>query len=258
MTRGLLLEFRKIKLIAKRVETLAQFEWADRLDFKMFQGYYFARPQVKERKRIDPSRAALFDLMEKIRANVSVRELEGVFQAHPELSVKLLRLVNSVGIDGRIEIDSIRQALTVSGQKHLQQWVLLLLYATNEEAYAGSLMAQAAKRGKFMELLVQSGQGSAIDISGSAFMVGVLSLVDVLLGIPMQGLLNQVTPSTVVTSALLERKDYLGNLLELTIAVEEANFDRCEELLTALHIQLDEVNQANLSATRWSEQLSIS
>lgn len=257
LTRSRLMEYHKIKLIAMRVETLEQFEWVDKLEFKMFQGYYFARPRVIERKRIDPSRAALFELLEKIRADVSVREIEAAFRKHPELSVKLLRLVKSVGIGGRIEIDSIRQALTVLGQKQLQHWVQLLLYATNEEAYAGPLMVQAAKRGKFMELLVQPGHDDAIDISGSAYMVGVLSLVDVLLGIPMQDLLDQVLLSAAIKSALLEQQGYLGNLLKLAIAVEEADFDRCDELLPALHIQLEEVNQAHLTATRWSEQLSI-
>jgi c-di-GMP phosphodiesterase len=134
--------------------------------------------------------------------------------------------------------------------------VQLLLYATNEEAYAGPLMTQAAKRGKCMELLAQQGPDSTMDASGSAYMVGVLSLVDALLGIPMQDLLDQVRLSAAVKSVLLEQEGYLGQLLKLAIAVEEADFDRYEELLPALQIQFDEANQAHLAATRWSEQLS--
>lgn len=248
----------QLTLVAEKVETQAQFDTCRQLGFHLFQGYYFARPALLERKRIDPARSALFRLMEQIQADESMRALEKTVQEHPDLAVKLLRLVKSAGIGGRIEIDSIRQALVVLGQRQLQNWVQLLLYAMNKEAHAGPLMILAARRARFMELLADPYVSGSVhfDVVGGAYMVGVLSLAEALLGIPLAELLAQINLAAPIKDAMLGYKGYLGSLLRLAIAAEEGDFATYDELLPALGISAGKLEECHLEALRWSEKLA--
>jgi EAL and modified HD-GYP domain-containing signal transduction protein len=108
-----------------------------------------------------------------------------------------------------------------------------------------------------MEILVKEwGPGPQDqDYSESAFMTGVLSLVDVLLGTPMEKILAQLNLAEEVRLALLERKGALGSLLLLTEKLENLDFAEVSQLLNQYHCSREILITAQLEAIEWTNSL---
>ena len=249
-----------VRLLAEKVETKEQFELCQELGFELFQGYYFARPVIVSGRRIDAARMSLLKLLKQIQSDDSFQQIEQTFKEHPALSLKLLKLVNSVGVAGVMVIDSIQQALQVLGMRQLQNWVLLLLYTSDNDNAPNSLMQLAARRGKLMELLsgsITNRIRRPSDFAGSAFMVGLLSLVDALFGMSMQEALSGLNLADEVVLALMQREGALGQILKLVEYAEEGDFQNLEKGMELMHVPVQEFMTAQISVMQWVNQLNI-
>jgi EAL and modified HD-GYP domain-containing signal transduction protein len=130
----------------------------------------------------------------------------------------------------------------------------LLLTTSNAGNTPAAVGSTAVLRGRLMELLAQ--QSLTPEESDNAFVVGVFSLLDTMLGVPMETALASLSLPTSVTDALLHRGGALGPYLELTLACEnndDAVFARTSEQLGLSGAQ---VNMAHLEALAWAESLA--
>jgi EAL and modified HD-GYP domain-containing signal transduction protein len=94
-------------------------------------------------------------------------------------------------------------------------------------------------------------------LAGSAFIVGLLSLLDVLLEVPMATILSRLQLSDDVKSALLERQGPVGTPLQLVEAYEKANWDAVKGLAHESAVPDDMVPSFYFDALRWaSEQIA--
>jgi EAL and modified HD-GYP domain-containing signal transduction protein len=155
-------------------------------------------------------------------------------------------------------IRTLRHALVVLGTLQLKRWIQLALFAADKTGGRGSpLLETAATRGRLMELLTLTQRETfpGRDYSDSAFMTGVLSLVDVLLEMPMEDIARQLNLSEEVRRALLEREGPLGNLLLLTEKLENLEFDNATLLLERLNVGLEPLLEAQMAAVEWTNGL---
>jgi len=250
-----LLAGRGLRLLAEKVETMDQYRTCLDLGFDLFQGYYFARPAVLNRKKVDVSGIALLKLLGLVCRDAEVAEIEEAVKQNPNLSYNLLRLVNSVVIGMKERIRTLRHALTVLGTQQLKRWIQLALFASDRHGGAGNpLLEAAATRGRLMELLSLKHPGGlqVRDCSDTAFMTGVLSLVDVLLELPMEEIAGQLNLSEEVRLALLERQGHLGSLLLLAEKLENMDFGAVETILAGFGCELDMLLEAQLEAIAWT------
>lgn len=224
----------RVKLLAEKVDTREQADHCRKLGFDQFQGYFYARPVMLQGRRMDPSRGVLLQVLQQSMSEAENAEIESTFKQAPELSYKLMRLVNSVGIGMRCEIRSLPHALTILGRRQLQRWLQVLLFAHRTAGDSPSpLLQMAAARGKFMELLSEH-RHEPQDACDQAFMTGILSLLDTLLQMPMAEAINDIALQQQVRDALLERKGRLGQMLALTEALERSE-DQCVSSLLDKH-----------------------
>ncbi len=255
------LEKRGLTLLAEKVETMEQYQYCLDLGFELFQGYYFAHPSVLKKRKVDVSGITLLKLLEEVCRDADINEIELTFKRNPNLSYNLLRLVNSVVIGMKLKIRTLRHALTVLGMQQLKRWIQLALFTSEKAGGAGNpLLETAATRGRLMELLVQriAGDFSDRDYSDSAFMTGVLSLIDVLLESPMEEIVNQLNLSEDVRNALLHREGPLGGLLLLTEKLESMDFEDVAALLDKSHFSPDLLFNSQLEAIDWTNNLEES
>lgn len=249
---------RGLTLLAEKVETIEQYHFCCDLGFDLFQGYYFARPSVLNKRKVDVSGLALLKLLELICRDAEITEIEEAFKHNPNLTYNLLRLVNSVVIGMKEKIRTLRHALVVLGMQQLKRWIQLALFASDKTSAVGNpLLETAATRGRMMENLVMKWEPELQDhdYSDSAFMTGVLSLVDVLLGVPMEEILNQLNLDEEVRLALLERKGALGSLLLLTEKLENKDFADVALLLNQHHCSQEVLVTAQFEAIDWTNCL---
>jgi EAL and modified HD-GYP domain-containing signal transduction protein len=243
-----------VRLLAERVETQGQFQDCLELGFELFQGYFFARPVVLRRKGIEPSKLALLQLLGYLRNETDFDKIEEVFRKNPELSYNMLKLVNSVHLGMREKIKSLRHAIMILGLDKLQRWVQLAIFAsTDSRGINNPLLELAAVRGRLLECLVMDryelARGS--ERVESAFMLGILSLVDVLFETSIETIVKELSLSEEITAALLHREGELGILLALAETLEQTNFGEVHDLVERTDIPLSRLLAAQLDAYNW-------
>ncbi len=244
----------QFKLLAEKVETKEEFLKCLDLGFDYFQGYYFAKPAVIEKKKIDEGGAALLKLMRQLMDDAEMEEVEKTFRSSPGLTYKLLLLVNSVSFVGLQKIQTVRHAISMLGRAQIKRWVQLALFATDDShAMENPLVDMAAVRGGFMEQMATvcprlRGNREAAD---QAFMTGILSLLESLYDIPMGQIAEELNLSEDVQQALVSREGTYGNLLALAEALEQVDFTKASELLGTLSIPYSTVMDAQMKAYNW-------
>jgi c-di-GMP-related signal transduction protein len=246
----------RVKLLAEKVDSIEQADHCRQLGFELFQGYFFARPVILQGRRADSSRSALLHLLQQSLSNVENAEIEATFKRAPELSYKLVRLVNSVGIGGRYEIRSLSHALVILGRRQLQRWLQVLLFAHDSAGdFPSPLLQMAAARGKFLELLSEQDRRPQ-DACDLAFMTGILSLLDTLLKMPMAEALGDIPLPQVARDALLERNGRLGKMLLLAEALERSEDAEVASLLDTHDLCSTAIlPQLQIAALSWSAGL---
>jgi EAL and modified HD-GYP domain-containing signal transduction protein len=244
-----------VKLIAEKVETQAAFNTCKALKFDYFQGFYFAHPETLTARVINPGQALVLELLNKVRANADVGEIEKGFKRDVALSFKLLRYINSVGFGLSCEIQSIRHALAILGYQQLYRWLTLLVVTANEGATPPALMKTAVTRGRLTELLGQD----FLDKTerDNLFIVGIFSLLDAMLEMPMDQILEKLILPEPISDALLHREGIYGPFLQLAEACESSDIAHIRELAESLTLDPDRVNVAHIQALAWVEDLGV-
>lgn len=254
------LRHRGVRICAEKVETQEEFQRCYDLGFDLFQGYFFARPVVLEGASLDPARATLMVLLNKLYADAESVEIAKTLKQHVTLGVNLLRLVNSAAMATVHKIGRVQDAVNYLGRRQLQRWITILLYAgADAGGTRNPLLQAAAHRGRMMEII--SGQildgGDSSIRQERAFLVGMLSLVDALLNQPLEELLAEMNVEDDVRDALLKRDGVLGTLMCLVEAVEATDFDRVEFLLGDFGLDLSQLQEAENQAYLWVHSLNV-
>lgn len=243
-----------VKLLAEKVETVEQFMICAGLGFDYFQGYFFARPVVLNKKSIDISGMAMLRLLQQLTMDAPLEEIEQTFKENPALSYNLLRLVNSVALGMREKIKTLRHAILMLGTSHLRRWIQLSLFAGNDSRGINNpLLEMAAVRGRLMEILLlqKLPQFTPDEQSEAAFMTGILSFLDVLFETPMSEIISNLNLTDDICTALLNRSGKLGELLTLAEKLETTDFEAVTRLLGHCNISLEELLTAQLEAFNW-------
>jgi EAL and modified HD-GYP domain-containing signal transduction protein len=248
------LSARGVALLAEKVETQEEFERCLRVGFDLYQGYFFAKPVIIEGASLDASKVILVQLMQLCMTDGETVAIVDRFKQDAKLSLNLLRVVNSAGRAGRVRFETIEEAILQLGREQLGRWLSILLYANGETGgLVSPLFYTAAHRGRLMERIAgaQTGElGSRLDPE-RAFMVGMLSLVDALLGQSLPDLVTELGLADDIAGPLLERSGELGELLGLAEAIERADIAKFEPELARWSLDLADLQRIEDEAYRW-------
>jgi c-di-GMP-related signal transduction protein len=244
----------KAKLIATKVETPDQFDLLKSIGVSLFQGYWFSRPTVVEAKLLAPNQASIIQLINLLRRQASTDEIEEVLKKDAGLAFNLMRLINSAGYGASRDITSFRQAVMIMGLKKLFRWAALLLTASKYGNTAPATGHTAVVRGRLMELLALEFMSE--EEAEQAFVVGIFSLLDVMLSIPMADVLKLINVPPEVQVALLHHEGTFGALLKLAQACESSDEAAFDHSAGALKLTDQQINWAHLQALAWSDQIT--
>lgn len=248
-----------VLLLAEKVESQEIARNCIALNFQMLQGFYFAKPEIISGKRIDPSKLSLLKLLLLVVRESEVGEIENELKYQPGLSYNLLRMVNSAANGLPSTINSIKRAIMILGRKQLQRWVQILLYAAKQRdgGTSDALMQTATVRGKLLESIAIADRPHDKNHQDRAFMVGVLSLLDTLLGIEMSELVSTLSIQKDMSEALLTRRGSLGYQLALIEAYEKGESEIVLSMLPELgFLSMEEFIRLELEATAWAHRIS--
>lgn len=246
-------DFPHIQLLAEKVETYEEYNQALELGFELFQGFFFAKPEMVKTKNLSPSQMAMAELLyETSKPDLDLAGITGVFERDVTLSYKLLRYANSPIFRRRSEISTIKQALVTLGSAELKRF-LGLMFATNVNPDKPSeLINSAMVRAKFCELLSQDIK-SPVD-SSIAFLTGLLSLIDAIVDEDLTVILEKLPLAQEIKDTLLTGKGTIAAILKLIGFIENAQWDKTTIVIDKLNIEKSIVVEHYHQAISWANE----
>lgn len=241
-----------VRLLAERVETATIRDLCADMGFELFQGYLFSRPQLLTKTDVSPSQLSIMRLLNLLQdPNTSDLALDAAFQSDVALCYKLLRIVNAASLGGR-GITSIPHAVRMVGREMLHRWLAVILVASlgRKGDVTHELALTAITRGRMCELLAAGNADRRY--AGSAFIVGLLSLLDVLLEVPMEKILARLELSSDVRGALLERSGPFGTPLKLVESYEKAEWESAKNFAEQATVPEETLPDIYLDALQWA------
>lgn len=247
-----------VRLLAERVETADVRATCIGLGYELFQGYFYARPEMVVRRALKTDELTIVQAMSVMRdQKTSDADAEKVFSADLGLSYKLLRLVNSAARGGR-GIESIRHAVQLVGRNELSKWLALLLVSSMASRGGANreLLHLAIQRARMCELLAKpTGHDRE---AGALFLVGLFSLLDAISGVPMPELLDAVPLAPALREALLARTGPYASALTLAEAYEQGEWSAVERQALSSGLDAAAIGALYVQSLEWTRERLLS
>jgi len=245
---------RGIQMLAEKVETPEEFQWALDAGYDLFQGYFFAKPEVVRGRRIPAVKMTCLRLLDEMaEVDLNFSRIAKIIGEDVSLTYKLLRSANSALVGSRTKIRSIDRSLVVIGEDGLRRWAALATLPTLASDKPTELVTLSLVRAGFCERLMQLvSPGQRND----AFLTGMFSALDALIDCPLEEALEQVNLGQDISEVLLGKastKSILDNIYRLTRRYEAGDWDEIEGLAKGCGLPTAAVGQAYLESTVWAD-----
>lgn len=218
-------------------------------------GWFVKQPSSAPAKQLNASQAHIVKVLNLVRKNAEVGQIESALKQDVALSYKLLRYINSAGFGLSCEVQSFKHAVTILGYDKLNKWLSLLLVTASKDPMAPTLMHTALTRARLME---QLGHG-LIDKSeyDNLFITGAFSMLDLLLGVTMEQALEAMHLPEPIIDALLGRGGLYAPFLELALSCEGSDAATLADQAGMLGLSGDQLNRAQLGALAFADTMEI-
>jgi c-di-GMP-related signal transduction protein len=240
-------------LIAEKVETEEEFKRAIDEGYDYFQGYFFSRPSILASHEIPANQIIYLELLAAISRPSSDRdEIDRLVGSDASLCYRLLRMVNAAGFGARGRVSSIRHALLLIGEAEFRK--LVTIAAANcmgtSSHHSPELMTLCLQRARFCELLAPlAGQGDA-----EQYLIGMISVIDAMLSIPMEEVLKMLPLRPAAAAALLGEPSPVDLPLNLVRHYEQNRWDICADYCDTLGIAEHELAGIYAESLRWANK----
>lgn len=242
------------RMLAEKVETQREFCRARDQGFVYFQGYFFRRPEMMSTRDMPANRMNYLRMLQEVsRPELDIPALEKLIKAEASVCYRLLRYLNSAVFALNNEIHSVRHAISMLGELNVRKWVRLVAAVGAGQDKTSDLVLSALVRGRFGELLSPHVPHAESDL----FLIGLLSLIDVMLEMPMADVLEKIPLDSAAKSVLLGQPSPLRPIYQLMLAHESGEWSAAAELSEALHLDPEQVALHYWQAQQWARELSL-
>ena len=244
-----------LQMLAQKVETPEAYEHARDLGFHLFQGYFFARPEILANREIPLEGAGIIRVLNLLRDTTSTDEaIEEAFTTSPAISYLLLRIAGAAAQEHG-GIRSITHAVQLLGRDTLHRWLSLLFVSSlvSKTDLDVERTMTAIVRARLCELVGRA--TSHPDDSGAHALVGLCSSLDGLLEAPLVEIIGRIDLAPDVRAALIGGCGPYANTLRLVRAYEASDWDRVDLLAKALGFATADVTDLYLQALTWAREV---
>jgi c-di-GMP-related signal transduction protein len=241
------------RMLAKTVETREEFSACKKAGFSYFQGYFFRKPELLHAREIPKNRVNYLRLLQAISYDdLELNEIDQIIKGEASLCYRLLRYLNSAAFGFSSEIHSVRHGLSILGEREVRRWVRMVATLGAGQDKPSDLVLSAMVRARYCELL-----GAKIPHGESdLFLVGLLSLMDAILEIPMGVVLEGISLDRETRAVLLGQKSQLDPVYRLMISQELADWSRLSELCAQLRLPESIATECHWKAMQWAREMT--
>lgn len=246
-----------IALVAEKVETRYQLQSLAEVGFNYYQGFFYHEPEIVEGKTLAPIKTQMLNLMaETFNTPVNFDAIADIISHDVNLSVGLLKMVNNVATGTKVKIKSLKQAAAYLGEEKLKQFVSILALSQLTSEENDEAAKQALITGKLM-VSIASHQSAFKAINDLAFITGLLSSIDVILGMPIEDVVTRLPMDETINKALIEHAGLLGELLILCTDYIVGNGDNVQKVMDTYNISAEFIHKEFVEASTWCKALEL-
>jgi c-di-GMP-related signal transduction protein len=247
----------RITLLAEKVETLQQFNQLKMLGFSLFQGYFFAKPELVKQKKIASTKKNILALIAQAsQETLDFDAIGATFSRDLGLTYKLLRFINSPAYATSKEITSLKHALVYLGELELKKFIALLAVANLNEDKPTEIVRLSLVRAKFCESISRARQDP--ENPPKAFLTGMLSLIDGMLDHDIDSVMAILPIHQDIKQALVTKENDLSHYLGLALALEQGQWQPAEQMAQKLSLSQEFCFDSFEQAIVWADQMLAS
>jgi len=241
------------RMLAEKVENHSEFVAALEQGFVYFQGYYLRRPELMATRDVPANRINYLRMLQAVSpAELDLPGLEKLIKTETSICYRLLRYVNSARFGFRNEIHSVRHALSILGDREVRRWVRLIATVGAGQDKTSDLVLCALVRARFGELLSPFTRHGESDL----FLLGLLSMLDVMLEMPMSEILEKIPLDAETKAVLRGELSVLRPIYQLMLAHESGEWEAARPICDALRLEADNVASMYWQAQQWAREVS--
>jgi len=241
---------RSIASMVRKVDTPQDYERARAAGFTLFQGSYFCQPQLIQNRKVPTNRFFHFELLRHLnREYIDLRKVAELVLRDATLTYRLLRLVNSPLYAMRQEIRSIESALLILGEDAFKRIATLAILSEFNSGGSPEILQMALLRARFCTLAADTCTLNPAE----QYLLGILSLLPAMLGIPMEAL----TPTLPLRPRIREALEGVNlperSLLSWLECHERGDWAACDAIVLASELNLGRLIHCYAEAVDWAK-----
>ena len=220
--------------------------------FHLFEGAFYRIPVTKGQTEVEPLKVNYLELMNIVNdVDFELTKAADVIGRDTALVVSLLEMVNRIAT--KSEVTSIRHAAALLGQRELKKWINTEITKDLCADRPNQLTRVSLLRAKFLECLAPSfGMGMK---ASELFLMGLFSVLNIILSMPMEEALNKVNVSKDIREALLSCKGEFADIYGFMTAYENADWQEVSRMQILKNIDSDAVFKAYIEAVCWYKEM---
>jgi EAL and modified HD-GYP domain-containing signal transduction protein len=244
-----------IKPVAIHIRSDEQMKELGRSAYALYETRFFSVPITKGDTNVSPLKANSIRLLNTIQdENFEFDEVTSIVQGDPALTISLLKMVNARTI-GRNKIKTISHAVATLGQSEVRKWVTTAVSQSLGNDQPNEITRISLVRAKFAENLAPLYEMA--HMAQGLFLMGLFSVLDVILGVPMADALKVVQVSDVIRNALVDSSGPFYPVLNMLVDYECAYWSSVSRQLIMNDIADDALSDAYLDALGWYRNLTM-
>jgi EAL and modified HD-GYP domain-containing signal transduction protein len=244
-------DYKHLKAVYTHIMTKEMFEIVSKHAPGWYEGRFYRTPLTKgSAAKVSPLDVNLINLSNEVRGNdFEFTKVAQIISKDTALSIALLKLVNSAYFGARHKISSINQAVAMLGQNEIRKWITTAVSRLLGADKPGEVTRISLLRARFAEVLAPK---FGLDgESESLFLMGLFSVLDAVLDIPMDEALKLVHVSDKIYSALVERSGDYFPIYDFMLQYEAANWSVISRILLLNNIPVDDIYDCYVDSLKW-------
>ena len=243
-----------IKTVAHNLETRAAFELARKLEYNSFHGPFFHKAEYVAKEAVPGFKLNYLRLLQEINeSDISFDKLERIIKQDVSLTYGLLKYINSAAFGLRMEVESIKHALTLLGIMLVKRWATMVAIANIGKGLPVEALVTCMVRGKFLEELGHKlGHAQRGD---DLFFMGIFSLIDLFFSRPLEEILEEMPIKADIKAAILGSEGQFAELLSMVKVYEDGNWEPLLASASKLGVSEDLVAGLYFDALDWTQNL---
>ena len=239
-----------ITVVAQKVETQGDYKQARERGFTLFQGSYICHPVLVKKRKVPANRLFHFEIVRELHHDpIDVRKLGKLVMRDASLTYRLLRLVNSALYHTQQELRSIESALIILGDNTLRRVISVAVLSEMNGGQFTEVLRMALMRARFCELAA----GECKMDGSEQYLLGMLSLVPAMLGLPMEDIAPSMPLRNEIREALLGKANIQRSLLTWLECHERGDWAPCDQIVQAIGLNREQLMRCYADAVVWAE-----